>query len=246
MNKKIYDSKMNVLSILNKIGNSEFYFGIEIEVEFNSNDERNKFVDKFYDNFTDFLLKKEMSILCGLEIVSSPMTYEILIDKLQDIILFCNNNNAMCSERTGLHIHVSKTILSDDIKIFQFINNPINREEIIGFSGRLSPYARYTTRNFPKNKSARGYSVNLLNPNTVEFRIFELKLDFEWITGCLMFCNLVKKNINSLKKYNDLIQLSKLENYPKYFIDRLENVSATPKDKKYPIIYPISDYMQYW
>ena len=61
-----------------------------------------------------------------------------------------------------------------------------------------------------------------------------------------MFCNLVKKNINSLKKYNDLIQLSKLENYPKYFIDRIENVSATPKDKKYPIIYPISDYMQYW
>ena len=248
MEKKIYESKQNVLEIINIIGSSEYYFGIEIEIEFNSENEKNIFVYNFYDNFSNWILKKEISIKCGLEIVSAPMTYDIILEQIDLIVQFCNQFNAKTSDRTGLHIHVtkSKTNPPDDLRIFQFINNPKNREEIISFSGRLSDYARYTTRTYQKNKS-RGYSVNLLNPNTIEFRIFALNLtDSKWIKGCVMFCNLIKKYSNILSSYDQLIELTTQDNYPDFFIKRLTNVNKTIPGFKYPIIYPISPYMQYW
>ena len=134
MEKKLYESKMDVLTILNKIGISDVYFGIEIEVELLFENQRDNFIDLFYNKFTNFLLKKEMSIICGVEIVSAPMTLDIMINEIKEVILFCNENNAKVSERTGLHIHISKTNDPQiDLKIFQFVNNPKNREEIIDF-----------------------------------------------------------------------------------------------------------------
>jgi hypothetical protein len=239
---KIYGSKFNVMSIFNKIGTYGVYYGIEIEIEFINETYKNTFIDKFYHFSDKFILKYEPSILCGLEIVSAPMNIEILIEELKNIIDFCIKHNAITSNRTGLHIHVSKNSYSN--KIFQFINNPQDREEFISFSGRLSEYARYTNRSTPVNKG-RGYCVNIYPKDTTEFRLFASKIDYEWIAGCIYFCELIVKNINVLKRYSDLIDLS-AANYPKYFTNRLSNATKTQADKRYPLVYPQPDNLEFW
>lgn len=236
----LYESKFDVTKILTKVGDSDIYYGIEIELEFSNESIRSEFISKFYSAFTNFVLKKEMTILCGLEIVSAPMTIEILEDYVPKLVLFCKDNFANTSERTGLHIHRTKCV--HDIQIFRTLNNPLIREEVISFSGRLSEYARYTLRQYPANKS-RGYCVNLQPPKTIEFRLFSLKLDSEWILGCLYFCDVISKNVTKLTSYDDIIAFS--SEYPSFFTERLKNVTRTPKGKVYPIIYPDTN-SQYW
>lgn len=240
---KLYDSKFDVMNKFTKVGDGPTFYGIEIEIEFKDDNDRTAFSQQFYDEIDNdkFLLKREPSILCGLEIVSAPLDIKHLTASLRYILEICHTHHAKTSERTGIHIHVTKNM--DYKKIFQFINNPLDREEFISFSGRLSEYARYTTRTFPYNKG-RGYCVNIYPKNTIEFRMFLCKLEYEWICGCLYFCEIVTQNINKLSRYTDLLKLC--DSYPVFFKTRLESVTHTPQNKKYPIIYPICDNPTLW
>lgn len=234
----IYNSKFNVMNKFTLIGTPPHY-GIELEVEFNNEEDKLNFCNTF--NYELFLLKREPSILCGIEIVSAPCSLDILIQELLPIITFCNTNNARTSSRTGIHVHVTKPI--HQLDIFRFVNNPIDREEFISFSGRVSDYARYTTRTHPVNKG-RGYCVNIYPKDTIEFRLFACKLDYEWIIGCLYFCKLIITSVPHIKRYSELSLHS--EQYPEFFKKRLCDVIKTPLGRKYPLVYPEPSNIQYW
>jgi hypothetical protein len=234
----IYDSTFNVMNKFTLVGNSPHY-GIEIEIEFNNEEDKLTFCNTF--DYSLFLLKREPSILCGIEIVSAPCSMNILIEQLSSVIAFCNKYNAKTSSRTGIHVHVTKP--THQLDIFRFVNNSLDREEFISFSGRLSDYARYTTRSNPVNKG-RGYCVNIYPKHTIEFRLFASKLDYEWVIGCLYFCQLIISSVPHVKRYSELI--SRSESYPDFFKKRLLNVAKTPVGKRYPLVYPESTCIQYW
>lgn len=239
---KVYEPRFDITTILGKFGSTSIYYGIEIEVEFCSDNDRIVFIRDFYTKFNKWILKREPSILCGIEIVSAPMSIDILENEIKGIVIFCKEYHGVTNERTGIHIHATKT--SNQLKIFQFVNNPKHREEFISFCGRLSEYARYTTRTSPINRG-RGYCINIYPKYTTEFRMFLSKIDYEWIIGCLYLCDVIVKNIDKLREFTDILEISKVE-YPQFFIDRLSLVKKTPIGYKYPLIQPISTNIQYW
>jgi hypothetical protein len=243
---KIYDPKFQVLNILSFYPTSSpisITIGIEIECEFRDITVKELFVQDFYSKMElRWLLKRDLSLINGIELVSCPMTIEYFSNEIAKIIEIANKYNLSTSERTGIHVHIRKT--ANDLSIFRFINNVAFREEIVSFAGRLSDYARYTTKLHP-NLQQRGYSVNLKPPTTIEFRLFQSKLDYEWIMGCIYFCEIIVNNIQSLSNYNDIITHAKHHHYPPFFIYRLENVNITPPNKTYSVIDPMSN-PEFW
>lgn len=244
---KIYDPKFQVLQILSFYPTSNpisITIGIEIECEFQDITIKELFVQEFYSKMESrWLLKRDLSLINGVELVSCPMTIEYFSSEITKIIDITNKYKLFTNERTGIHVHICKT--KNDISIFRFINNIAFREEIVSFAGRLTDYARYTTKLHP-NLQQRGYSVNLKPPTTIEFRIFQSKLDYEWIMGCIYFCEIIVNNISNLSNYNDIITYAKHHDYPPFFIYRLEHVNITPLNKIYSVIDPMTLYIEFW
>lgn len=241
----LYPAKTNVLTIIPTDVSCPDLFGIELEIEFPNEAMRSAFIPLFYsDPRPHAILTYERSILCGVEIVTAPVVFSELPHLITIIIEKCIRGRATVSQRTGLHIHVSRAGLTvDPLEVFRFINNPVHREEIIGFAGRLSDYARFTTR--PTPKSHRGYALNLLPTTTLEFRLFDARLDIEWITGSAWFCYLLRK-APLPRSYAELIDKARREGAPMFVITRLESVPRTPLRKVYPQTYPAPCAPQYW
>lgn len=245
MERTLYPAKTNVLTIIPTDVSCPNLFGIELEIEFPSEEMRAEFIPFFYsDPLPPAILTHERSILCGVEIVTAPVILSELPHVIKLIIEKCRRGGATVSHRTGLHIHVSRAGLTvDPLEIFRFINNPVHREEIIGFAGRLSDYARFTTR--PTPKPHRGYALNLLPATTLEFRLFDARIDDEWIIGSAWFCQLLCK-APLPRSYAELIDKARREGAPMFVITRLESVPRTPLRKVYPPTYPAPCAPQYW
>jgi hypothetical protein len=243
MTETLKPSRFDVMTVLSKIGKGPLFYGIEIELEFLTEQQRVEFIIEFNSRITHSLLKIENTIVCGVEIVTSPLSIECVPAIVEELVSLCKKHNGLTSSRTGIHVHVSKTS-NEGIQIFQFLNNPVHREELISFSGRLSEYARFTTRSYPHNKG-KGYCVNLKPKDTIEFRMFQTILDVEWILGCVYFCEMVKTHITEIRTFEDLISISKTK-YPSYLTERLLRTTKTPKGKRYPIAYPVPELIQFW
>ncbi len=214
----LYPSKYNVLSVLPMDTEDEPHYGLELELNFASEDDRWRFIQAFYPVFRDVgILKREMSVLTGLEIVTRPLVWKQLAAVIGPIVEFCRANRAFMDEKTGIHIHASKAWGCDSAAIFRFVNDPQWREEMISIAGRLTEFAHFTTRLEPRN-STRGYSVNIRPATTVEFRIFAGRLDTEWILGCLYFCYIVRAHTARLRSWADVVTIAQEEGLPAFFL----------------------------
>lgn len=93
-------------------GDAEYKFGIEMEVEFDDEDERENFTDKT-SNW--FYCERDGSLNdCGCEIITIPLNPKdakdvALWSRLTDSIV----NVAEASSNCGLHVHVSRSIFGD-------------------------------------------------------------------------------------------------------------------------------------
>lgn len=244
----LYPSKYDILQILPMDTEDEIHYGLELELNFRSDDERSLFIREFYLVFGKVgILKREMSVLSGLEIVTRPLTVSRLAEVIPAIVEFCLFYGAFMDERTGIHIHASKAWGCDAAAIFRFINAPQHREEMISIAGRLTDFARFTTRDAPRNPT-RGYSVNIRPRTTVEFRIFAGRLNIEWILGCLYFCYVVRAHTRRLRTYSDIAVVAQEEGLPAFFMERLRDVRSTPAGTKYPLVQPevCREALVYW
>lgn len=234
----LYPSTYDVLRILPMDTEDEIHYGLELELNFASEDIRYQFIKAFYPIFGHVgILKREMTVLSGLEIVTRPLTISRLAGVIPELVDFCQINGAFMDEKTGIHIHASKAWGCDDHAIFRFINAPRHREEMISFAGRLTDFARFTTRDSPRNPT-RGYSVNIRPHATVEFRMFAGRLDSSWILGCLYFCYVVRAHTARLRSYSDIAVVAQEEGLPAFFLERLQTVRSTPIGMKYPLVQP--------
>lgn len=247
MERIIYPPTTNVLTLIPIQGTGANLYGIELEIEFPSVEQRDAFPALFYaEPRTCAILVREPSILNGIEIVTTAATIERMTEMVAVIVELCQRGDAYVSDRTGLHVHMSRTGdtgPNDPLGIFRFVNNPAHREEVVSYAGRLSEYARYSTHAAPRNRS-RGYSVNILPLNTVEFRLFAARIDVEWIMGCVWFCAFLRRLPSS---FRDLVIHSQTRgDVPDYVIRRLMSVKQTPSGARYPPIVPIPSMPQWW
>jgi hypothetical protein len=244
----LYPSTFDVLRVLPMDTEDEIHYGLELELNFASEDARFRFIDAFYPVFGHVgILKREMSVLSGLEIVTRPLTVSRLAAIIPELAGFCSVNGAFMDEKTGIHIHASKAWGCDAAGIFRFVNAPQHREEMISFAGRLTDFARFTTRDYPRNPT-RGYSVNIRPPATVEFRMFAGRLDAEWILGCLYFCYVVRAHTARLRSFADIMGIAQEEGLPAFFVERLRAVRPTPTGARYPLVQPepCREALPYW
>ncbi len=185
-------------------GTPPHYYGVELECELVNakREERGAKAKEVMDLFPkDFaVLKEDGSIRCGFEICSQPATvtehrriWTPFFDKLPTNLHSFNTSNC------GLHIHCSKKPLSllTIAKIVVFVNDEKNQPFVETMAGRKSnTYSCYQKKEYGTVKRIgnigrgdRYEAVNLVNKDTIEFRIFKGTLKRESFFKAIEFCD---------------------------------------------------------
>lgn len=182
------------------------FMGIELECEVidQNRDERGFKAQEVIELFkSDFIvLKEDGSISCGFEICTQPATldqhkvlFKNFFDNLPKTLKSFNTSNC------GLHVHCSKKPLSllTIAKIVVFVNEDKNKSFIETIAGRKSNnYSSICKKEYnhvikrgTNNRNDRYEAVNLLNKDTIEFRIFKGTLKKESFYKALEFCDAI-------------------------------------------------------
>jgi hypothetical protein len=242
-----YGSSINVYETKPKLefqGKPPHYYGIELECELENQkkQQRGKKADEVQALFGDFVvLKEDGSLTCGFEICSQPASLEEHLIRWQpffksmptNLVSFNSINN-----NCGLHVHCSKKPLSllTIAKIVVFVNDVKNQTFIEVIAGRkpnnyfqLAEKKHSTVRRIPNGqlrRSDRYEAVNLVNKDTIEFRIFKGTLKKESFFKAIEFCDA-------------LIHFCMMANYGINYCRELDNFVSyvTMRQTDYPHLY---------
>jgi hypothetical protein len=174
-------------------GQGPKYFGLEIETEVNG--DRYDKLHALRNILGDYAsLKDDGSLDYGIEIATQPASMSEHKTRLPK--LFANVPKGLTSWKhrsCGLHIHVSRKVLSDlaIAKTVCFISANHNRRFIRLIAGRESmSYCKIQPKKMgsaAKFNDDRYEAVNLQNDNTIEFRLFKGTLRQASVFKCLEF-----------------------------------------------------------
>lgn len=188
-------------------GNSDMYIGVELEIDGAGHSHEN--AQRLIDINSLVYCKTDGSLNDGFEIVSHPcdLDYHINDMRWDELLTECKNMGYTShdAETCGLHIHVSRKALGDDdvrqektiSNILYFVEN--NWDKMLKFSRRtqtqlnrwadrygLEPDETPTDLYCKARKQYKRYTaVNLLNHNTIEFRLFRGTLNYTTFVATL-------------------------------------------------------------
>lgn len=185
--------------------NRKIFYGIELEcvisdgVKAKRGPKAQEVVDNFEPGFV--VMKEDRSVmeLSGFEICTAPATFLYQKDawtKFFDKLPL--NLTSYHQEMCGLHVHVSRRPLSllTIGKMLVFVNNVENKGFVECIAGRpANRYCRVMAKKHGdvhrpgRQHEDRHEAINLMNPNTVEFRIFKGTLKRESFFKALEFCD---------------------------------------------------------
>jgi len=199
----VYESKPTI----QYHGKPPHYYGVELECELKNQvklerGEKAAEVQALLGEFA--ILKEDGSLRCGFEICTQPASlaehlikWDAFFKSLPSNLVSFNSANNNC----GLHIHCSKKPLSllTIAKIVVFVNDANNASFIEAIAGRrpnnyfqLSAKKHSTVQRIPKgqlSRSDRYEAVNLVNRDTIEFRMFKGTLKKESLFKAIEFCD---------------------------------------------------------
>jgi hypothetical protein len=237
---QVYESKPK----LEFQGRPPHYYGIELECELANQEkqERGAKAEEVQKLLGDFVvLKEDGSLRCGFEICTQPASleehkirWEPFFKALPTNLVSFNSANNNC----GLHVHCSKKPLSllTIAKIVVFVNDEKNAPFIEAIAGRrpnnyfqLAKKKHSTVQRIPKgqlSRSDRYEAVNLVNRDTIEFRIFKGTLKKESLFKAIEFCDA-------------LIHFCMMGNYGINYCREMDNFVAYVglRAKDYPHLY---------
>lgn len=199
----------------------ELLFGVELEID------KGKYPEDVAEEITeahdDIYCKHDGSLDYGVEIVSHPCTLEYHLKDLgwDDIcgIALSNNFKSHEARTCGLHVHVGRRQLSENIseqndniaKIIILVDR--HWDNIVGFTRRteeqlsrwaerpeiIDKIANFSDGNIGRkvinevNCRGRYQAVNLQNRNTIEFRIYNGTLKVSTLYATLQFTSNICK-----------------------------------------------------
>ena len=200
-----YNSKPNLIFC----GKGDHYYGVELEVEMANRDRANKKGAKAEEVLqilgTDFAITKEDgSVPYGFEICTVPASldehrihWQKFFEKLPEGLVSWNAYAGKC----GLHVHCSKKPLSllTIAKMVVFVNSEPNQKFVETIAGRTSNrYFKIQKKDYkvvkPMMERRLGHddryeAINLVNKDTIEFRIFKGTLKAPSFFKALEFCD---------------------------------------------------------
>jgi hypothetical protein len=190
------------------------YFGIELELaskdvyenaksnhDYNDDieDEIQESADKISFPFEGWsIFKFDGSVLGGFEIVSYPLEFSETKKRYNEGLFKLLDDNLFISythQCAGMHVHVSKSGLTplQISKAVKLIYNPDNRAFIKKIAQREEKqYAEFSTPKsfgFVKRAHNKYDAVNLINKETVEFRLFRGTLSHSAFHKNIEFCD---------------------------------------------------------
>jgi hypothetical protein len=194
-----------------KLGNPTFslFYGVEMEYEvptpsviLTNPDTTEKFIyreqaawplQKSIDKFA--IIKHDGSLKNGFEVVTIPMSLEEHKFKWDDFFTITPKANIEVKTTCGMHVHASKEMLTPFQigKILVFIFSKQNFPFIRLMAGRIPPVkfseiAPKKIGDVNKHK-IRKSSLNLTNPETIEFRFFKSTLNKQILFKNIEFCD---------------------------------------------------------
>lgn len=216
--------------------NGETYFGVELELDDPSREERlGDVVSVLSSSHEGLYVKHDGSLQDGIEIVTNPMTYEYAKNMFPwSFVLDCADYAGLRpSRRCGLHIHVSRNAFNgdDDVLKAVYIFNELYYD-IADWSDRSSlaidRYARESPIDFgyvrerlgcydwqtlllgcmTAQRDDRYVAVNVRNRSTVEFRLFGSTMDEHRILAYMRFVQNVI-DLSNLLSFRELLTMSK-------------------------------------
>lgn len=180
-------------------------YGVELEVVVADGvkEKRGPKAQEVLERFeTDFLVMKEdRSVMdqCGFEICTAPATLDYqklawgkFFDKMPENLASYTNDHC------GLHIHCSRKPLSLLAigKMLVFVNDAGNKSFIECIAGRAANnYCKIQKKKHGDVQRPGGHhedrheAINLMNPHTIEFRIFKGTLKRQSFFKALEFCD---------------------------------------------------------
>jgi len=208
--------------------NKTLFFGLELEVESKSDKyDASESVLYYSNDESKFYLKEDGSLDDGFELVTMPATLNYHIKKFgwNEICESLSNHDCISHNATtcGLHVHVSRCVLSetDQIKIAYFLNSNIEFYEVI--ARRSSQY--YARACDKKLKRGQNYSdsryevVNFENDKTIEFRLFKGTLKHETILATIQFLNLLIAWVKKTSCVKMVNKTDALQSFKKYILE---------------------------
>lgn len=195
------------------LGNGSLYMGIELEIDgAGTNEEKAR---KIQEEENYIYIKRDGSLDEGLELVSHPATLQYHENKMRWYELmetalklgYTSHDAGTC----GLHIHVSRSFFGADDeeqeqgiqKVLYFTEKFWNKMLI--FSRRTQEQLEHWANSYglkngetpeelyekAKNERARYRAINLLNRNTIEFRLYRGTLKYNTFIATLQMTALI-------------------------------------------------------
>jgi hypothetical protein len=197
-------------------GSGNRKFGFEIEVDFGGFNHKNakRLLDIANRDFELIYIKSDSSLDNGFEIVTHPCDLYFFMNtfpwkELLDETIKMGYRGHSCST-AGMHIHLGRVALSSKITNQEIVISRIifffakHWDEILIFSRRnqaqIDRWARkYSFKNSPRDtmegakesSNSRYNCINILNPETVEFRVFRSSLKLGTIIAALQFVDAI-------------------------------------------------------
>lgn len=257
------DYKSKDFSLPCKCGWDRLFFGVELEVEGSgwTAGERDAAAEKIVDLTGKRVIVKRDGSLSdggegGFEIVTAPAPLSIQREIWRPFFDWAPSSGLKAQKTVtcGMHIHVSRAALGNDLKahwlsigkIVQFIHEPENRQFVEFMSGRPPGHyqdfmrdkrlfvptakpvqwsvaagappdggmkwmthpdvAKRLTYSPRRDARSRYTAVNLMNPGTIEFRIFKSTLNphtfwarFEFVAALVKYCMPTVASIQHMK-----------------------------------------------
>lgn len=210
-------------------GKGPYYMGVELEVI--SSESLQDSASYVVRKLGDFAYLKEDGSLSsgGFEIVTHPATLEehkIRWEPLLNNLSYAgieSYNHRCC----GLHIHASRENLSEltIAKILVFINSINNRNFIVALAQRESSYAEISEKKFTDvfKQEYRREALNLMNSDTIEFRLFKGNLKKEALYRALEFVECIQLYCMQAS-LNDMIITQRFFDYAEKYKKRYPNL----------------------
>ena len=206
-------------------GDGDRFFGVELEIDNGGCDHENagKILDCANDIKEHIYIKSDGSLNDGFEIVTHPMTLDYHMKKMDWLKVvrkavdlgYLSHKTSTC----GLHVHVNRDSFSKNFeeqeKAIGNVLYIIERfwQELLVFSRRtehqLARWAsRYGLKEVPSdvykhaksNCGDRYKCINILNYNTIEFRIFRGTLKYNTIIATLQLVDEICKVASSMSE----------------------------------------------
>jgi hypothetical protein len=190
------------------IGESTYFYGIELEYGFNKRSELAKFM---HSHKGLVYLKEDSSIRGGefrAELVSHPFSFDALMSP-DSFIHQVDKLSVTPHENNGCHVHISRTAFNDNKHYSLFYFLLYSSQKLLETVGgrELNSYCQYlptghvsSKSNTPLNSGTRASVINENNRDTIEVRIFnstnsteELKRYIQFLDSLINYTASVSK-----------------------------------------------------